>query len=431
MIKFWRTEFTEEEAVAAANAIRNKNISQGELTNKLETRLAELLNVRNVIMTTSGSMSIVLALMSLGIGTGDEVIVPNRTWIATAHAVLQVGAIPILVDTELDRPIIDIQNIQKVINRKTKAIIPVHMNGRGADMERLKEICKENGLYLIEDAAQALMSMHKGKYLGTHGDIGCFSLSMAKLISTGQGGFLATNSDNISEQAKKIRTHGLDSTFMPNSWALAGGNFRYTDIQAAIGLVQMKQGLNFYQSDEGMYYVGSLSNYDKNSKKLCIGGAQKGSEEIAKNLLFATRLQSPEKESRPSKCWNSQEFSEQFAGLGQVYDLANFFGSSYRNQLPTKGSDAYLVEMWDPSLTTQEGRESWVKRNAELINSQKFPYLAEHITLKITNQYYPEEWKIQRQKQLSELSELLNARRLGKIGDVTIWETQWANRKDN
>merc|ERR1712100_628208 len=139
-----------------------------------------------------------------------EVIIPNRTWIATAHAVLQVGATPVLVDTEIDRPIIEIENIQEAINNKTKAIIPVHMNGRGAKMENLKEICKSNKLFLVEDAAQALMSLHEGKYLGTYGDIGCFSLSMAKLISTGQGGFLATNSSAICEQAKKIRIHGLD-----------------------------------------------------------------------------------------------------------------------------------------------------------------------------------------------------------------------------
>ena len=239
MIAFWNTEFTETEALAVAKAIRNRRISQGELTELLEREISELLGIKHVVMVTSGSMALTLAVMVFEIGLGDEVIIPDRTWIATAHAVINAGATPIVVDTERDRPVMSIESMEKAISKKTKAIIPVHMNGRGVDMKKLNRIAKENNIKVIEDAAQSFMSRHKGKYLGTYGDIGCFSLSMAKLISTGQGGFLVTNSDALNTKIRRMRTHGVSSTFEPERWDMRGGNFRYTDLQAAIGLEQV------------------------------------------------------------------------------------------------------------------------------------------------------------------------------------------------
>jgi len=239
MIPFWNTEFTEAEVISVSNAIRNRKISQGELTELLEKEISELLGIKHVAMVTSGSMALTLAMMVFEIGLGDEVIIPDRTWIATAHAVINAGATPIVVDTEKDRPVMSIESMEKAISRKTKAIIPVHMNGRGVDMEQLNRIAKANNIKVVEDAAQAFMSRHKGKYLGTYGDVGCFSLSMAKLISTGQGGFLVTNSDDLNTKIRRMRTHGVSSTFEPERWNMRGGNFRYTDLQAAIGLEQI------------------------------------------------------------------------------------------------------------------------------------------------------------------------------------------------
>ena len=230
MIPFWNTEFTEAEALAVANAIRNRKISQGDLTELLEKEIAELLGIKHVVMVTSGSMALTLAMMVLEIGLGDEVIIPDRTWIATAHAVINAGATPIVVDTEVDRPVMSVESMEKAISEKTKAIIPVHMNGRGVDMEKVIGIAEAKNIKIVEDAAQAFMSKHKGKYLGTYGDIGCFSLSMAKLISTGQGGFIVTNSGELNTRIRRMRTHGVSSTFEPERWDMKGGNFRYTEL---------------------------------------------------------------------------------------------------------------------------------------------------------------------------------------------------------
>ena len=239
MIPFWTTNLGEAEIKSVTSAITNRKISQGLLTEQLEERLSAILGTQHVIMVTSGSMALVVALMALDIGVGDEVIIPDRTWIATAHAVLQVGATPKIIDIESERPVIDIEKIEKAINKKTKAIIPVHMNGRSVEMQKLLDIADHADIKVIEDAAQALLSKHNGKYLGTYGQIGCFSLSMAKLITTGQGGFLTTSCQQLNQKIRRIRTHGLEGVFEPANWDALGGNFRFTDIQAAIGHAQL------------------------------------------------------------------------------------------------------------------------------------------------------------------------------------------------
>ena len=185
-------------------------------------------------------MALLVSMLACGIEKGDEVIIPDRTWIATAHAILLLGAVPVIVDTKCISPIIDESLIESVITTKTKAIVPVHMNGRAADMSSIQAIASKYSLFIIEDAAQAFMSKTNNTFLGTIGDIGCFSLSMAKLISTGQGGFLVTKSLDLANKIKRIRTHGLDTVYNPSSWGILGGNFRYTDIQASIGRNQLK-----------------------------------------------------------------------------------------------------------------------------------------------------------------------------------------------
>jgi len=186
-------------------------------------------------------MALTLALMGLEVGPGDEVIVPNRTWIATAHAPLMLGAKVILVDVEHNRPIIDCSKIAKLITKRTKAIIPVHMNGRSANMEAINKIAGEYGISVIEDAAQAFGSKNINGFLGTQSTIGIFSLSLTKIISTGQGGFLVTNNDNVANKLRAIRTHGIENIKEPKSWVTPGHNFRFNDILASIGLVELRK----------------------------------------------------------------------------------------------------------------------------------------------------------------------------------------------
>jgi perosamine synthetase len=239
-ISWWRTSFGTDEAEKVAEAIANENISQGPVTAEFERRLAEVLDVPYVVATTSGSMALLMTLWAAGIGPGDEVIVPNRTWIATAHAPLLLGAKVVLVDVEEERPIMDVTQIESAITQRTKAIIPVHLNGRSVNMHEVQRIAKKHNLAVIEDAAQALGSRNEDGLLGTQSDLGCFSLSVAKIIATGQGGFIVTRDESLYRKLVAMRTHGV-SDIVNASWTQPGFNFRFTDILASIGLVQLKR----------------------------------------------------------------------------------------------------------------------------------------------------------------------------------------------
>ncbi|MDI7166495.1 DegT/DnrJ/EryC1/StrS family aminotransferase [Leptospira santarosai] len=241
MIPWWKTSFGEEEISRITESFRNQNISQGKVTAEFEEKIAQYLGVKYVVATSSGSTALLLSLMAIGIRPGDEVIVPNRTWIATAHAPYLLGAKVILVDVEPDRPVLDISKVEERITPRTRAILPVHMNGRSVHMEQLNTIAKNHNLFVIEDAAQAIGSKNSSGYLGTQSDIGCFSLSVAKTIATGQGGFAVTNDQNLAYELKAVRTHGVENVKDPKAWIMPGFNFRFTDILASIGIEQLKR----------------------------------------------------------------------------------------------------------------------------------------------------------------------------------------------
>ena len=239
IIPNWRTTFNNGEIEAIASAIASECISQGPIVSQFEDELAKFLDMPYVVATTSGSTALLMALLSAGIGPGDEVILPNRTWIATAHAPYLLGASVKLVDVELGRPILDAQLLEAAISEKTRAIIPVHMGGRSADMQQINKIAKKYNLLVIEDAAQALGSQNDDGFLGTQSDIGCFSFSVAKIISTGQGGFVTTRCSKTYERLVSMRTQGVGD-IINASWNSPGFNFRFTDILASIGRVQLR-----------------------------------------------------------------------------------------------------------------------------------------------------------------------------------------------
>jgi len=262
-IPYWRISFGEEEIRRIADSIIHEHISQGEVTAEFERELANLLGVPYVVAVSSGSTALLIALMAIGVRPGDEVIVPNRTWIATAHAPLILGAKVVLVDVEPNRPIIDASLIEERITEKTKAIIPVHMNGRSADMNKINIIAKKHNINVIEDAAQAIGSKNQDGFLGTQSEIGCFSLSVAKTIATGQGGFAITKNEELAKRMRAIRTHGVENVKDPKNWIMPGFNFRFTDIQASIGLVQLQklpQHIEHIKKIYKLYLDGLASN---------------------------------------------------------------------------------------------------------------------------------------------------------------------------
>ena len=261
-IEHWKINFGEAEIQKIRESILNRNVSQGKITEEFEKKFAELINAKYSLATTSGSIAILMALMSLGIKQGDEIIIPNRTWIATAHAPMLLGAKSVLVDVVPDKPIIDASKIREKITKKTRAIMPVHLNGRSADMIAISKIAKEHDLFVVEDACQAFLSKNANGYLGTQSDMGCFSFAISKLFSTGQGGMVVTNNKKLYEKLKLIRTHGTASTIFPK-YNLLGFNFKFTDILASIGIIQLQKAKEKIEHAKKIYL-----KYSKEIKNL-------------------------------------------------------------------------------------------------------------------------------------------------------------------
>lgn len=236
MIPLWTVNFTETQALNLAQTLREKHLSQGAVTAELERAIAEKFSVAECICVSSGTSALIVAMLAAGVGPGTEVIVPNRTWIATAHAALILGASVVVCDTLQNSPIMDVNKIEALITKKTRAVVPVFMNGRNIPNYRgLCDLLKSKSIEIIDDAAQAIGSKDpQGQQLGSLGNYGCFSLSVAKLVGSGQGGFILTNDDRISSTMRAIRTHGVENTKEATKWEMIGGNFRYNDLAASL-----------------------------------------------------------------------------------------------------------------------------------------------------------------------------------------------------
>jgi perosamine synthetase len=214
--------------------------SQGRFIPIFEKMISDYCHMNFGTAVSNGTVAIHLALMALGIGEGDEVIVPDLTFGATINAVLQANATPVIVDVEKDSWCIDPLEIVKYITPKTKAIIPVHIYGQLADMEKICQIAKKYNLYVIEDCAESLGAYFKGRPSGSFSDISCFSFFANKIITTGEGGMCLTQSKEIDEKLKVLRDHGMSKT--KRYWHdFVGMNYRMTNIQAAIGVAQVEQ----------------------------------------------------------------------------------------------------------------------------------------------------------------------------------------------
>ena len=207
----------------------------------------------------NGLDALMLTLKALGIGKGDEVIVPSNTFIATALAVTYVGATPIFVEPDINTFNINPSLIEEKITPKTKAIMPVHLYGQPADMDPILEIAEKHDLKVIEDAAQAHGSTYKGKKIGSIGDLGCFSFYPTKNMTTGEGGMVTTNDEELAEKSSMVRAHGESKRY---EQSLLGYNYRMTDIAASIGLVQLKNidQINKKRNENAEYLSEGLSD---------------------------------------------------------------------------------------------------------------------------------------------------------------------------
>lgn len=238
MINWWYTELGSAEKESLLNAFTEKRLTLGQIVKQAEEMFASLLNVPYTVMVNSGSSALLMALLALGIEPEDEVIVPSLTWIATPQAPALLHAKVKLCDCTFDAPIIDTGQLEELVTKKTKAIIPVHLNGRECDLDAIQSIASLTGAYVIEDACKALFSKGSKGYLGTIGDIGCFSLGMISLVSVGYGGLIATRRKDIYEKLIKIRDHGVQRA--PESYPHLGFNFKISDLLASLAIPQLQ-----------------------------------------------------------------------------------------------------------------------------------------------------------------------------------------------
>ena len=239
-IPFWYIDIGEDESRLVNETLASKQFSMGPVSAQLEAEFAEQLEVPYAIFTTSGTAALAMSLAVHGIGPGDEVLVPTRTFIATPHAALMLGAKPVFVDCLPHTTTMDVEDAARRITSRTKAIMPVHLNGRGADMDRVLDMARLHNLAVIEDACQGLYSKHRLGFHGTIGNVGCFSFSMVKLVATGQGGMAVTHDKAIYERLRMFRNHGV-ADVVSHTYLAPGANFKPTDLTASIGLGQIRR----------------------------------------------------------------------------------------------------------------------------------------------------------------------------------------------
>lgn len=231
---------TQKEIDYVNDAVKNGwNDHWGDYIKKFQDSFAKYIGVKHALVTSSCTGALHLALVACGIGKGDEVIVPDLTWIATASTVKYVQANPVFVDVLRDSWCMDPETIEKRITSKTKAIIPVHLYGNPANMSRIIEIARKYDLKVIEDAAPSIGAEYNGKKTGSWGDVAAFSFQGAKLIVTGEGGMIVTNNDELFEKIKHYYEHGRSSTGFEISDI--GFKYKMSNIQAALGLAQFER----------------------------------------------------------------------------------------------------------------------------------------------------------------------------------------------
>jgi perosamine synthetase len=236
--KPWIGEDEKREVINALddNSLTSAAKDGGKKVRELEFLLQDYLNVKNVVSINSGTSALLAALLAADVKTGDEVLLPSFTFVATANSIMAAGAKPVFVDVNKYDYTIDVSDMKAKITKKTRAIVPVHLYGHPADMEEITEVAETKSLSIIEDACQSLGSTYNNRQTGTFGIMGCFSFYASKVLTAGEGGAVVTNDDSIAEKLKMIRNHGMVEGY---DTRILGLNLRLPELSAAIAKTQM------------------------------------------------------------------------------------------------------------------------------------------------------------------------------------------------
>ena len=248
LIPVMRPWMGDEEIAAAAAAIKSGWVAQGPRVAQFEEALAAYVGAGQGVAVSSCTTGLHLALHALGVGAGDEVVVPSLSFIATANAPRYVGATPVFADVDRVTQNLTADSISQVLTRATKAVIVVHQIGMPADLDPIQRLCSDKGVALIEDAACAIGSEYQGARIGCHSEIVVFSFHPRKILTTGEGGMITTSNSDLADRLRKLRQHGMsasafdrheESSIVIEEYGEMGFNFRMTDIQAAVGIAQL------------------------------------------------------------------------------------------------------------------------------------------------------------------------------------------------
>jgi len=252
----------EDDIQAVTDALQSTHLTQGKIHQEFEQHIAKFTNSKYALVFNSATSALHAAYEAIGISKDDEIITSPISFVATSNMAIALGADVVFTDIKLDGNI-DPRFIERAITPKTKAIVPIHFSGNICEMDKILEIAQKNNLYVIEDAAHALGSILNGKHAGTFGDIGVFSFHAIKPITTGEGGAIVTDNEELYEKMKLFRSHGIVKKKLYNSdMVQMGYNYRLSDINAALGISQLKKLPNFIKKREKIasYYNERFKN---------------------------------------------------------------------------------------------------------------------------------------------------------------------------
>lgn len=252
--------FSKKESMYISDVLQSHQIAEGQFTKRLEHDFAEFIGTKHCVAVSSGTSALHLALLSLGIKSGDEVIVTPYTFISTSNACLYIGAKPVFVDIDPKTYNIDPDLIEEKITSRTKAIIPVHVWGHPCEMGEIMKISNDNNLHVVEDASHAHGAEYRGKRVGGFGKVGCFSLYATKIITSAEGGLVTTNNESIANKVRVLKRLGEVDRYEHRE---IGYNYKISDVHAAIGVAQLEKIDRFIKirRDNASYLTKLLSEF--------------------------------------------------------------------------------------------------------------------------------------------------------------------------
>ena len=359
-VEFYKHTISRADIDNAVKVLNSLFLTTGETVEEFERRFSQYLGCKYTVGVTSCTAALHLSLLAYGVGSGDEVITTPMTFIATANAVIHAGATPVFVDVEPDTANINVDLIESAITSRTKAILPVHLYGQMCDVKRIKQIADKHHLVVIEDAAHAIEASREGIRPGDLGDAACFSFYATKSITSGEGGAVSTNDDEIAEKLKKLRLHGMSKGAAERYFKryehwdmeMLGWKYNMDNIQAALLLNQLEHIEEYWQRREEIcrMYEDAFKDNPQVSCLEVLPDSKSGRH------MF-TILVSPEK--RDSILWQLQEKGVGVAVNYRAIHLLSYYRQTYgykRGMFPVaeRIGDSTITLPLYPRLTDEE-----------------------------------------------------------------------------